>query len=182
MKKNKTIAYTAVFTALAFILSYLESLLPAFTGIPGVKPGFANIVVLVALAVLGVREAVLIAVIRIILSGFAFNGMFAMIYSFAGAALSLLTMIILSRAPFKSVAHRKADGSEGHKKTGRFGTTGISIAGGVMHNVGQVIAAVIVTGPTVFYYLPILIISGIIAGAITGIIAGVTTARLQRNA
>lgn len=177
MKNNKTIAYTAVFTALAFILSYLESLLPAFTGIPGVKPGFANIVVLVALAVLGVREAVLIAVIRIILSGFAFNGMFAMIYSFAGAALSLATIIILSKASFKTVK----DGTEGHKKTGRFGTTGISIAGGVMHNVGQVIAAVVVTGPAVFYYLPILIISGIIAGAITGIIAGLTTARLQRN-
>lgn len=160
MKNNKTIAYTAVFTALAFILSWLETLLPGFTGIPGVKPGFANIVVLVAMTVLGTRAAICIAVIRIVLAGFAFNGMFAMLYSFAGALLSITVMLLI-------------------KKTGRFGTAGISIAGGVMHNVGQLAAAMLVTGYAVFYYLPVLVISGILAGAVTGILAGLTITRLQ---
>lgn len=159
--KTKRLATAGIFTGVMFILGYLESLLPSFFGVPGIKPGLANIPVIVALFILDWRLAASMSFVRILLSGLTFSGMFACIYSLAGAFLSLLVMLAL-------------------KKTRRFSTIGLSIAGGVAHNLGQIIVAWIVLGSSVLYYFPVLVISGILAGALTGFIAGLILQRLKK--
>ena len=156
-QKITRLAMAGVMIALAFIFSYLESLLPSFTGIPGVKIGLANIATMVALYTLGLRYAIVIAIVRVILSGLTFTGLGAMLYGLAGTTLSLLVMLLL-----KSL--KNASGSS------VFSPTIISAAGGVAHNAGQLLVARAVLGSAVLYYLPVLIISGLIAGFITGII------------
>lgn len=143
------IAMAGVLVALAFILSYLESLLPAFIAVPGIKPGLANIASMTALYVLNWQMAVAVSLVRVVLSGLTFTGMSAMIYSLAGAVCSLLTMTLL-------------------KRINRFSVTAVSIAGGVAHNIGQILVACAVLGSSVIYYLPVLIASGAIAGLVTG--------------
>ncbi|MBR5967197.1 MAG: Gx transporter family protein [Lachnospiraceae bacterium] len=159
-KKRITRLTTAgVLVALAFILSYLESLLPSFTGVPGVKPGFANIAVMCALYALGGRTAVAVALIRVVLSGFMFTGMNAMLYSLAGSALSLIIMLLL-------------------RSTDKFSVPAVSIAGAVAHNAGQILLACLMLGKAVLYYLPVLIISGSIAGLVIGIISAFIIPRI----
>ena len=161
---NKTkitrLAMSGVLIALAFILSYIESLLPSFTGIPGVKPGFANIAVMCALYVVGGKIAFAVALVRVVLSGFMFTGMNAMLYSLAGSVLSLTVRLLLKRA-------------------GKFSAPAVSIAGGVAHNAGQIILARIMLGSAVFYYFPVLVISGTVAGLIIGVIAGLLIPRIR---
>ena len=159
MSTKKTALY-GLFLALALVASYIERLIPLNPGIPGVKLGLANIVTMVLLYTVGIQAAVLISALRILLSGLLFGSGFAMVYSAAGAILSMLVMAIL-------------------KKTGRFGSIGVSVAGGVFHNIGQILVAIAVleTG-TLIYYLPVLIISGLAAGIIIGILSGILTKRL----
>lgn len=159
MSTKKT-AFYGLFLALALVASYIERLIPLNPGIPGVKLGLANIVTMVLLYTVGLQAAVLISALRILLSGLLFGSGFAMVYSAAGAILSMLVMAIL-------------------KKTGRFGSIGVSVAGGVFHNIGQILVAIAVleTG-TLIYYLPVLIISGLAAGIIIGILSGILTKRL----
>ncbi len=165
--KNKTannkritrLTTAGVLVALAFILSYVESLLPSFTGIPGIKPGLANIAVMCTLYVLGGKMAIAVALIRVVLSGFMFTGMNAMLYSLAGSALSLTVMLLL-RIPDK------------------FSAPAVSIAGAVAHNAGQVLLAWIMLGRAVLYYFPALVISGTISGLIIGIISGLLIPRI----
>ncbi len=158
--KTKRLATAGIFTGVMFILGYLESLLPSFFAVPGIKPGFANIPVIIALFILDWRLAASMSFVRILLSGLTFTGMFACIYSLAGAFLSITIMLVL-------------------KKTGRFSTTGLSIAGGVAHNIGQLLVACFVLNSSVLYYLPVLIISGLLAGALTGFIAGLVLKRIR---
>ena len=150
-----------MFTALALIFSYVESLIPFHIGIPGVKLGLANLIVVVALYKMGTGEAYALSVARIVLSGFLFANLFSIIYSLAGGMLSLTVMVFL-------------------KKKGWFSVYGVSLAGGVMHNVGQLlIAMLIVETFSVSYYLPVLLV----AGAITGLVIGILTeAMLKRLA
>lgn len=148
--------------ALAFIFSYVESLFPINLGIPGVKLGLANLVVIVSLYLFGIREAAVISFIRIVLSGITFGSPAAMVYSLAGGVLSLLIMVIA-------------------KKTNKFSTMGVSVAGGVFHNVGQIIVAMIVLETqSLIYYLPVLIISGLVAGVVIGILAAEIIKRLPK--
>ena len=116
------VAYFGVFTALALIFSYVESMIPFHIGIPGVKLGLANLIVVVALYKMGTEEAYALSVARIVLSGFLFANLFSIIYSLAGGMLSLTVMVFL-------------------KKKGWFSVYGVSLAGGVMHNVGQLLIA-----------------------------------------
>ena len=213
------ITLTGIFTALAFILGWLESLIPPFTGIPGVKAGFANIVTMIALflpvqlpeklrskpalktsgpapvsgtsstaqvseslprtdissseKILSVGTAAynikpafstlvgasLISLVRILLGGITYNGMSAVLYGLAGAALSITVMYFLAG-------------------TGKFSVTAVSVAGAVSHNTGQTLLAVCMLGRAVIYYLPMLIISGLISGIITGVITGFLIRRL----
>ena len=160
MNKTKRVAVYGLLVALAFILSYVERLIPV-PGIPGVKLGLANIVVLVALYKLGVKEAFSLAMIRILLVGFTFGNMFSMLYSLSGGILSCLTMILL-------------------KKSNHFSMTTVSISGGVMHNVGQILMAMFVLKTVqLYYYLPILMISGVGTGIVIGILGGMICARIH---
>ena len=143
-------AYLGIFTALALIFSYVESLVPLPVGIPGVKLGLANLVVVVALYKLKTGEALAISVIRILVSGFFFSSLAAILYSLAGGLLSVTVMAAL-------------------KKTGAFSVIGVSMAGGVSHNIGQLIMAMLVVETyAVGYYLPALLIAGLLTGAFIG--------------
>ena len=160
---SRLVTYSAVLAALGLIFSYIEVLIPFNTGVPGVKLGIANLVVIVALYALGNRYAFAINMIRVIVAGLLFTGMFGMLYSLAGALLSFAGMAAL-------------------KKTGLFSVTGVSLCGGVLHNLGQIIvAAVVISNVKVFAYFPVLIISGVISGAIIGIIAWLILRRLPAN-
>lgn len=156
MSKEKTrrLATAGMLTAVMFIIGYVESLLPPFFSVPGIKPGFANIPVMIAIYILDWKLAGAMSCTRIILSGFTFIGLFACIYSLAGAVLSITVMVLLKHAK-------------------KFSVTGVSMAGGVAHNLGQMIVACIVVGRAVWYYFPILVVSGLVAGMLTGIVSGV---------
>ncbi len=121
------IAYFGVFTALALIFSYVETLIPISFGTPGVKLGLANLIIVIALYRLKLKEAYLLSVTRVLLSGFLFGNYFSIAYSIAGGIVSLSVMALL-------------------KKWGGFSVAGISIAGGVSHNIGQLFVAMLV-GP-----------------------------------
>ena len=154
-------AYFGVFTALALIFSYVETLIPIHIGIPGVKLGLANLIVVIALYRMGVREAYVLSVVRVILAGFLFGNLFAILYSLAGGLLSLTVMVFL-------------------KKTEKFSVLGVSMAGAVFHNIGQLImAAIVLESLSITYYLPVLMISGIVTGLLIGIVANEMLKRVR---
>ncbi len=137
MKRN--VAYLGMYLALALICSYVESLIPFYFGIPGVKLGLTNIVVVLLLYTLGAKEAFLVSVVRIILAGFLFGNPFSILYSLSGGALSFLAMYVL-------------------KRTEKLKVVTVSVAGGVMHNTGQLImAALVVENYHILYYIPVLL-------------------------
>lgn len=159
--KARRVALYGMLTALAFVLSYVESLVPVTLGIPGVKLGLANLVVLIALYTLDLKGAFVISVVRIVLSGLTFGGLFSMLYSLAGGLFSFAVMAILSR-----------------KKV--FGTVGVSVCGGVAHNIGQLLVAMaVLETESVWYYFPVLLISGSVAGVLIGLLGGWMTGRVQ---
>lgn len=154
------VAYFGVFTALALIFSYVETLIPVNLGIPGVKLGLANLIIVVALYKMRLSEAYLLSVVRVLLAGFIFGNYFSIIYSLAVGLLSLTVMALL-------------------KKWGGFSLQGISIAGGVFHNIGQlIVAAVVVETFSVTYYFPVLLIAGLLTGLVIGIVAEMMLKRL----
>ncbi len=160
MKTNK-IAFLGLLIALAFVLSYVEFLLPLNIGIPGAKVGLANLVVMVALYTLGEKNAFLLSGIRVLLVGLTFVNPAMTIYSLAGAGLSFFTMVI-------------------GKRTKWFSQTGVSVIGGVFHNVGQIIVAIIMlkTG-SLLYYLPFLVIIGTVSGVVIGLLSGMIIKRIS---
>lgn len=146
-------AYFGVFVALALIFSYVETLIPIQLGIPGVKLGLANLIVVIALYKMGTKEAYTLSIVRVILAGFLFGNLFSIIYSLAGGLLSLTIMYLF----------KKRDG---------FSVIGISIAGGVFHNVGQILVAMcVVESFSVAYYIPVLLIAGLVTGFLIGIVS-----------
>lgn len=158
--KNK-VAVFGVFTSLSLILSYVELLIPINFGIPGMKLGLANLLVVILLYKGCPRDALLLSVIRILLSGLIFGNMFSIFYSLGGGLLSLAVMVFL-------------------KKTGQFTVAGISIGGGASHNVGQLLVAMFVVQTyQVGYYLPVLLIAGVITGAVIGILSAEVLKRTQ---
>lgn len=157
--KNR-VAYFGVFTALALIFSYVESLIPIQLGIPGVKLGLANLIIVIALYKMRLSEVFLLSIVRILLSGFLFGNYFSILYSLAGGLLSLAVMALL-------------------KKAGDFSVMGISMAGGVSHNVGQLVVAMLVVETfSVGYYLPVLLVAGLVTGFLIGVAAGEMLKRL----
>lgn len=158
--KNR-VAYFGVFTALALIFSYIETLIPISFGIPGVKLGLANLIIVIALYKITLKEVYVLSVVRVLLSGVLFGNYFSIAYSLAGGLLSLTVMALL-------------------KKTDGFSVMGISIAGGVFHNIGQLIVAMLVVETFVMsYYMPVLLIAGLITGFLIGVIADQILRRLS---
>lgn len=149
-------------TALAFVFSYVEFLIPVNLGVPGAKLGLANLVIIVALYTLRARDAFLLSMIRIVLVGFTFGSMAGMMYSLAGGMMSFAVMVLA-------------------KKTKLLSVTGVSVLGGIFHNVGQILVAIMVvkTG-SLIYYLPVLIVIGCLSGVVIGILGAMITKRVQK--
>lgn len=160
--KTKKVAFLGLAIALAMVLSFVESQIPALVAIPGIKVGLPNLVMVFLLYKVGWKETVIVSIIRIVLVSLLFGNVQTMTFSIAGAVLSLLGMILL-------------------KKTNWFSAITVSIVGGILHNVGQIIAACLWTETAeVVFYLPVLLVSGTIAGAVIGIIAGMLVKRLEK--
>ena len=158
--KARKVAFLGLSIALSMILSFVESQIPAFTVIPGMKVGLPNLV-MVLLYRVGWKETVVVSVLRVALVSLLFGNLQTLVFSLAGAAVSLTGMILL-------------------KKTGLFSPVAVSVAGGVLHNVGQIAAACLWTQTRqVVYYLPVLMFSGIAAGAVIGLAAGLLLKRLK---
>ncbi len=156
------VAVYGLLLALAMVFSYVETLIPISLGVPGVKLGLANLVTMVGLYTIGVPGTIAVNLLRIVLTGFTFGNMYSMLYSLAGAALSLVLMLL-------------------GKKSGWFGSVGVSIIGGVGHNIGQLsIAAFTVQTLGVFSYLPVLLAAGTVAGALIGLLGGMIVQRIHR--
>ncbi len=160
---GKKIAYMGVLTALAILLGYLESLLPINFGIPGIKIGLSNLVVVAALYLFSWKEAVVISVVRVAVVGLLFGNIFGIAYGMAGALLSLIVMALL-------------------KAAGCFGVIGISAAGGAMHGVGQIAVAFLVTPALpLLWYMPVLMITGTATGILIGFAVFLILRRLPKN-
>jgi heptaprenyl diphosphate synthase len=158
--KNK-VAYFGVLLALALIFSYVETLIPINFGIPGVKLGLANLIIVVGLNKISTSELYLLDILRVLISGFIFANGFAIIYSLTGAIISLTVMVLLNRIK-------------------GFSLLGISAAGGVFHNIGQLIVAIFVVNTlSISYYFPILLISGLVTGIVIGIVTNEVNKRLK---
>jgi heptaprenyl diphosphate synthase len=153
-------AFLGVFTALALIFSYVETLIPISLGIPGAKLGLANLVIVTALYKMRLQEVYVLSVVRVVLSGLIFGNYISILYSLAGGLLSLTVMAAL-------------------KKGDRFSVTGISVAGGVFHNIGQLLIAMfIVETFSISYYIPGLLAAGTVTGLMIGILSGQMLKRL----
>lgn len=158
----KKISLIGLCVALSLVLSYLESLIPPLAAVPGIKVGLPNVIIVFALYKLGAKEATLISVLRLLLVALLFGNALTFFYSFAGAIFSLTLMILLL-------------------KTGKFSTVGVSVAGGVAHNAGQIVVACFVMETAqIALYLPILILSGVIAGIAVGLAGHLLINRIKR--
>ena len=158
---SSDVALYGMFISVTIVLSYVESLIPMPFAIPGIKLGLANVVIIWLLYSMGIKAAIIVSVLRVLLSGFLIGNLFSIVFSMVGAALSLTVMILL-------------------KKFTKLSTVGVSNAGAVMHNVGQIIVAIIVLeNGLIVYYLPYLIISGIVSGILIGILGSILYKKIK---
>lgn len=147
--KSARIAYIALLSALAVVFGYIESLFPLPIPIPGIKLGISNIVILFAITKIGRRDAFLIMIIKVLLCSILFSGLNSFIYSLSGGIFSFAAMCAAQRLNMSIV--------------------GISMAGGVFHNLGQILAAALILSSfSALYYLPVLTMCGIFVGAAVG--------------
>ena len=159
--KAKRVTFLGLSIALAMILSFVESRIPAFVAIPGIKVGLANIAIIFALYKLGWREAITVSIVRVFLVALLFGSVVSLAYSVAGAILSLSLMILL-------------------RKLGIFTEVAVSVVGGITHNIGQILVAfLLLETNVVFYYLPFLLVSGVIAGVAVGIASALLIKRIK---
>ena len=161
--QSRKVAQYGLFAALAILMGYVEMLIPLPLLVPGMKLGLANVVIVVVLYYMNAKSAFFISFVRILLSGLLFQGFAGLLYSLAGALLSFAVMTLL-------------------KKTGKCSIVGVSIAGGVFHNVGQIIvAALVVENMKMAYYLPFLLVSGVVTGCLIGVVARLCLRYLGRK-
>ncbi len=150
-----------MFTLLALGLSYLESLIPPLTSIPGIKLGLANLAVIFVLYKFGVKSAATVSLMRVFISFFLFGSVLSLAYSFSGALFSITVMAVM-------------------KKSGKFSEIGVSVAGAIMHNIAQILVAVLIFSVTeILFYLPVLMISAVISGIFIGVAGAVTVRRIK---
>ena len=159
--RTKRIATLGITASLALLLSYVEFLLPPlFVAVPGIKLGLPNVAILFVLYYMGVREAIAVSLVRVLLSAMLFGNAMTLAYSLAGAALSLLVMALL-------------------KRWGVLSPVGVSVAGAVSHNVGQTIVAVLLLDtPQIAYYMIVLTLTGVVTGAFVGLLGGFILRRI----
>ena len=158
--KTKKLTVLALTVSVAMVLSFVESQIPAFVAVPGVKVVLANIAVVFALYRLGWKEAAAVSLVRVLLVSLLFGNFASLFYSLAGAVLSLLGMGLM-------------------KRTGRFTEIIVSVTGGILHNVGQIaMASLILETDVLRYYLPFLLVSGIAAGIVVGLAGAALVRRI----
>ena len=149
----KKVPRLGILLALALILSYVESLIPFFLSVPGMKLGLVNIIIILILYIDCWQDAILISVMRVLLAGFMFGNVYSIAYSLSGAILSFIIMLIM-------------------KNIFQLHIVVVSIFGGVFHNIGQIlIATVVASNVYIMGYLPALYIAGMITGLLIGILA-----------
>ena len=159
---KKKVAYLGLFLGLALVCSYLESLVPIGFGIPGIKLGLTNVVVILLMYCIGAKEALIISLLRIFLIGFLFNPA-SILFSLAGGLLSFILMYLM-------------------KRTNLFKCLSVSLVGGISHNIGQIIvASVIVENYNILFYIPVLLVAGIITGFLIGIVSQEIIIRLENS-
>lgn len=159
MSAARRAATVGLLAAVTLVLSYVEHLIPMSIAVPGVKPGFANIGVLITLYTLGGGYAALVSVIRVLLAGLLFASFSGVLYSLAGAAAALVVMLLLHRVKM-------------------FGAVGVSVGGAAAHIFGQLAVAACLMGGVVFGYAPWMILSAIVTGAVNGVIAALVVRAL----
>lgn len=159
---NQKIAYYGLFAGLALLMGYVELMIPMPLAVPGMKLGLANVIVLIVLYFMGAKSAFFLSILKILLSGLLFAGFAGFLYSLGGALLSFVIMVLC-------------------KRLGIFSIVGVSIAGGIAHNVGQIaVACAVVNNVKIAYYLPVLLVVGMFTGFITGIVAKYCLSYLNR--
>lgn len=160
---SKKVAYYGIFASLAILMGYVEAVIPM--PLPtGIKLGLSNVVVLLAMYIMDEKTAFSVSIIRVLVSALLFRGFLGLWYSLSGAILSFIVMAIA-------------------KKTNKLSTIGISVLGGIFHNIGQIIVACILIGRmAVVYLLPILMVSGVVTGIIIGVIVGRCNAYFEKRA
>ena len=159
--KAKNAALFGVMVALAFTFSYLESLIPFDFGIPGVKLGLANLVVVTALYIMKPTQAFAISVIRILLASITFGNVYSLAYSLCGGLLSFAVMWALRKSKLSII--------------------GVSMLGGICHNLGQIItAAIVMQTARIVYYFPVLLIAGLVTGLLLGIVSKAVVNRFEK--
>ncbi|MBQ8341900.1 MAG: Gx transporter family protein [Clostridia bacterium] len=157
-KKLTTLSITVT---IAMALSFLESQIPAFVAVPGVKVGLANIAIFFILYRFGIKEAALVSGVRVVLMGLLFGNFVSMLYSIAGAVLSLSVMVLFKKLAF-------------------FGEVGVSVLGGITHNIAQIcMACLLLRSDAILYYLPVLLLSGTVAGIVVGIVAAILIRKVK---
>ena len=161
--KAREIARFGLLTAAALVLGYIERFIPLAPGIPGIKLGLSNTVLLYAIYLMNWKSAICLMLLKVTLSGLLFSGISAMLYAFAGGALSLLVMVLLHRAK-------------------GFSIVGVSVAGAVVHNIGQIaVACLVVRTQALLGYLPVLLIAGVVTGVLTGMVARLVILALEKT-
>lgn len=162
-KRIRQITVVALCTSLALLLSYVEMLIPVLIqGVPGIKMGLPNIAIIFALYCLGAKKAVLISLIRVAIMSMLFGNITYFLYSIAGAVLSLGTMIILKKLDFMS-------------------SVGVSVAGALAHNVGQILVAMMLMQTSqIMWYLIVLSITGVVSGIFVGLCGALVVKRLYK--
>ena len=161
MKKTQRLCVLSLTVAAAMLLSFIEAQLPSFTVVPGIKAGLANIAVIFALYRFGAKEAIAVSLVRVLMMSLLFGSFVGMLYGLAGATVSIALMFLLKRFSL-------------------FTPIGVSVAGGVAHNVGQIaVACILLRTSAIAYYLPVLVISGTVAGIVTGVASGILVKRFE---
>ena len=161
---TKRLAVLGLCTAVALVLAYVEALLPPiFNAVPGIKIGLPNIMIVFVLYRFGLKEAAVVSLVRMVAISFMFGNLMALVYSLAGAVLSMLVMVLLKKLNFLS-------------------TVGVSVAGGVFHNVGQILMAMWLLGTAELgYYLIVLTVTGIVSGVFVGLCGAIILQRIPKK-
>ena len=162
-KETRKIALLGVLTSVALVLSYLEAMLPPIsTAVPGIKMGLPNIIIIFLLYKFGLKEAVTVSIIRVFIVALLFGNVMTLAYSVAGAVLSIALMTIMLKLDW-------------------FSTIGVSVVGGISHNLGQILVAIFLFDTIqIGYYMIVLSITGTIAGVVIGIISSILVKKLEK--
>ena len=160
IKQTKKLTFLSMCVAIALILGYLESLIPLFSGIPGIKLGLPNLVIVWILYTYNFKDALLVNIVRVSLNAILFGNVYSFIFSLAGALISLCIMHIFNKMNFHIYS--------------------VSMMGGVFHNVGQMLMAILLTSAQMIYHLPVLLITGMICGTLNGILSKLLLKHLNK--